>query len=141
MMGGENRGDEEDDNTSINMPDYNDYQDRDMTEEEKRVLKEFEQNDKELEDIALQIANSLESLGEKAIKTGVSIEEQNQMLKKANEAAERTELELTRQNNELSKLLNKYRHGKQLWLDFFLLFLLMGLIALLYNRLKAKGYI
>jgi len=72
---------------------------------------------------------------------GESINEQYEMLQKANEAAEKTELELTRQNNELSRLLNKFRNGKQLWLDFFLLFLLMGFIALLWNRLKARGYV
>lgn len=127
---------------SIQGPDSDEEApDRDMTEQEKRALKEFEENDKELEEMALEIANSLAQLGEKANKTAISINEQNQMLKQANKAAEQTELELNRQNNELARLLNKYRHGKQLWLDFFLLFILMGLIALLWNRLRAKGFI
>jgi hypothetical protein len=52
-----------------------------------------------------------------------------------------TEMILFKQNNELSKLLEKYRHGKQLWLDFGLLFILMGLIAVLWNRLKHCGYV
>lgn len=104
-------------------------------------MKEFEDNDKELEEVALQIAISLEELGEKQKKTGKAINEQYEMLQKANDMAERTELELNKQNNELAGLLNKFRHGKQLWLDFFLLFLLMGLLALLWNRLKSKGFV
>ena len=127
---------------SIQSPDSDDEApDRDMTESEQAVMKEFQENDKELEDIALQIYNQLGELEEKQKKTGVSINEQYEMLKKANEAAEKTELELNRQNNELSRLLNKYRGGKQIWMDFFLLFVLIGLLALLWNRLKAKGYI
>lgn len=127
---------------SIQGPDSDEEApDRDLNEQEKRALKEFEENDKELEEMALEIANSLTQLGEKANKTAISINEQNQMLKQANKAAEQTELELNRQNNELARLLNKYRHGKQLWLDFALLFVLMGLIALLWNRLRAKGFI
>ena len=105
------------------------------------MLKEFKQNDSELEDIALQIANSLDELGEKQNKTGVAINEQYEMLKKANEEADKTEMELNRQNNELSRLLSKFRNGKQLWLDFFLLFTLLGLLALLWNRVKSRGYI
>jgi hypothetical protein len=121
-----------------------------MTEQEIKTLKEFEENDKELEDIALHVAEQLDSLKDKAIKTGSEIQGQNELLTKgnrlsfywvANESAEDTQLNLTKQNNELSKLLNKYRNGKQIWLDFILLSVLLSLLALLWNRLKARNFV
>mmetsp|Transcript_5183 Transcript_5183/g.4374 ORF Transcript_5183/g.4374 Transcript_5183/m.4374 type:complete len:142 (-) Transcript_5183:22-447(-) len=126
---------------TINSDSDDEAADREMNESEKKVMNEFKENDKELEEIALQIANSLGELGEKQNMVGVSINQQYEMLQKANENADNTELELNRQNNEISRLLNKFRNGKQLWLDFFMLFILMGLLALLWNRLKARGYI
>jgi len=55
-----------------------------MTEQEIKTLKEFEENDKELEDIALHVAEQLDSLKDKAIKTGSEIQGQNELLTKGN---------------------------------------------------------
>ena len=127
--------------SGIQIPEEDEAPDRELTEEEKDVLEEFAKNDKELEDIALLIANDLDSLKDKAIRTGEALDEQHQLLTKANEMAENTELELNRQNNQLAAALKKFRGCKQLIMDFVLLFILMGFVALLYNRLQAKGYI
>ena len=108
---------------------------------EKKVIKEFQENDEELEKIALEIAQSLEDLGDKQRKVGSEINNQYDMLVDANEEAEEVEYKLNKQNNELSRLLNKFRNGKQIWLDFLLIFLLIGFLSLLWNRLKAKDYV
>ena len=108
---------------------------------EKKVIKEFQENDEELEKIALEIAQSLEDLGDKQRKVGSEINNQYDMLVEANEEAEEVEYKLNKQNNELSRLLNKFRNGKQIWLDFLLIFLLIGFLSLLWNRLKAKDYV
>ena len=54
--------------------------DRELTEQEKKVLKEFEDNDRELERIAEEISKGLEELADKGKKAGKAIEEQNEML-------------------------------------------------------------
>jgi len=108
---------------------------------EKKVMKEFQENDKELENIALQIARDLNELGNKQNNVQRAIGEQYDQLVIANEEADKVEVGLRKQNNDLAKLLNKFRNGKQIWMDFILIFILMGFLALLWNRLKAKEYI
>ena len=55
-------------------------EERQLTEEERKALKEFEENDKELERIAEDIAKGLDELAEKGKKIGKAIDEQHEML-------------------------------------------------------------
>ena len=48
--------------------------DRDLTEAEKEALNQFQENDRELEAIALEIANSLGDLRNKADKIGEAVQ-------------------------------------------------------------------
>ncbi|CAI2374421.1 unnamed protein product [Moneuplotes crassus] len=124
------------------LDDKDEYEgNRKLTEKEEKALEEFKKNDEELEEIALKIAQSLEELGDKQKKVGQEVGAQYEMLVQANADAENIEFELGRQNNELTRLLHKFRNGKQVWLDFLLIFLLCIFLTLLWNRLKAKDFI
>ena len=123
------------------ISDTYDDPDRDLNDAEREVLREFDRNDRELENIAARIASDLDSLGKKALQTGEALDEQQHLLQKANDLAENVELKLNKQNNDLQKAITKFRGMKQIWMDLFLLFILMGFIALLYNRLKFKNYL
>ena len=92
-------------------------------------MKEFKENDDEIEEMAQKIAASLESLKDKTKKTGEAIHAQGELLDEANAKAENTEQTLRLQNNELKRLLNKYRNGKQLVLDAILTAILIGPVS------------
>lgn len=126
LMDGEDEGEDE-------------YEDRELTAEEERVLREFKENDDELEKLADQISNRLEALKGKTNKIGETIDVQAEMIKQADDSAEKTENTLRLQNNELQKILNKYRNGKQLMLDAILLMIFIGLLALLWHQLKTQN--
>jgi hypothetical protein len=53
-----------------------------MTDQERKVMQEFEENDKELERIAKYIVEQLDSLKDKALLTGQEITSQRELLQK-----------------------------------------------------------
>ena len=69
-------------------------EERSLDEEERDILKQFEDNDKELEDIALQIVGSLDQLKGKAQNIQTTIARQSELLKKTNKKAEANEARL-----------------------------------------------
>ena len=62
--------------------------DRELNAEEKSILQQFEDNDKELEDIAAQILEELDKLKGKAVNIEDQTKRQCELLKKTNRKAE-----------------------------------------------------
>ena len=90
------------------MPLNDEYEERELTEEERRVLAKFKENDDQLEQIASKILPGLNELADKTSRQKVAIQRIGEQLDKANDQAEKTEETLRLQNNELKNLLNKY---------------------------------
>ena len=65
-----------------------------MYDDEKDILKQFEENDKELEEIAAQIVGALDELKGKAQNIESSISRQSDLLKKTRKAADENEAKL-----------------------------------------------
>ena len=65
-----------------------------MGEDEKDILKQFEENDRELENIAAVIVGSLDELKGKAQNIEDGVKRQGDLLKKTRQAAEENEAKL-----------------------------------------------
>ena len=118
-----------------------DDSEKEMNEDERDILKQFEDNDKELESIAALIVGSLDELKGKAQNIESSVKKQSDLLKKAKKAADENEAKLKQQNNQLKQVLLKYKNGRQMCLDLFLLLLFVALLGILLRMLKSKGYL
>lgn len=118
-----------------------DDSEKEMNEDERDILKQFEDNDKELESIAALIVGSLDELKGKAQNIESSVKRQSDLLKKAKKAADENEAKLKQQNNQLKQVLLKYKNGRQMCLDLFLLLLFVALLGILLRMLKSKGYL
>ena len=111
-----------------------------MGEDERDILKQFEENDRELENIAAVIVGSLDELKGKAQNIEEGVKRQGDLLKKARQAAEENEAKPRQQNNSLKMALEKHKNGKQICLDLTLLLIFVGLLGVLLKLLKFKGY-
>lgn len=112
-----------------------------MDSAERDLLKEFEENDKELEDIAGAIVQALDNVKNTAENIEGTIDEQGKMLRATRIRAENNEVALNKQNNDLKKVLERHKSGKQCAFDMGLLccwFVLFGVTA---KVLQVKGYI
>ena len=118
-----------------------DDSEKEMNEDERDILKQFEDNDKELESIAALIVGSLDELKGTAQNIESSVKRQSDLLKKAKKAADENEAKLKQQNNQLKQVLLKYKNGRQMCLDLFLLLLFVALLGILLRMLKSKGYL
>ena len=112
-----------------------------MNEAEKDVLAEFEENDKELENIAAQICGALDTLKGTAENIEKQVKDQGKLLKKTNQRAGDAEAQLTQDNNELKSIIAKHKNCKQMGLDICLLVILIVLIGMLVKMLEYKGII
>ena len=110
-----------------------------MNEAEKDALKEFEENDKELENLAAQICGALDTLKGTAENIEKQAKDQGKLLKKANQKAGDTEAQLTQDNNELKAVIQKHKGGKQMGMDICLLVTLIVLLGMLIKLLEYKG--
>ena len=76
--------------TGINDDTFDDGEEDPLNEDELSILKQFEQNDQELEDIAAQICGALDDLQGTAENMKTMVKEQGSMLRKTRESTENT---------------------------------------------------
>jgi len=86
--------------------------DRDVNEEERDILAQFEENDKELENIAAELVEALDKVKLKAENSENLIKRQGELLKKTRKKAEDNEHKLRQNNNALKSILEKHKNGK-----------------------------
>ncbi|CDW80071.1 UNKNOWN [Stylonychia lemnae] len=115
--------------------------DRDLNDEERDILQQFEENDKELENIALELVDALDEVKMKAQNNEDLIKRQNELLKKTRKKAEDNENKLRQNNNQLKQTLAKYKNGKQMCLDMALCLIFIGLLGVLLKMMSSKGLI
>jgi len=112
-----------------------------LNEEEESILKEFEKNDEELEDIANQICGALDQLKGTAQNMEKLVDDQGKLLKKVNKSADGLEVSLQQENNALKNVIAKHKGCKQLCFDLCLLIFFLLLLGVLLKILEYKGYI
>ena len=117
-------------------------EDRDeLYDDERDILRQFEENDRELEDIAALIVGSLDDLKGKAQNIESATKRQGDMLKKTRKGQEDNEARLKQQNNQLKQTLERHKNGKQICLDLTLLLIFVGLLGILIRMLKTRKVI
>lgn len=126
---------------AINKNDKDSDSDRELYDEEKNILQQFEENDKELEEIAAQIVDGLDKLKVTSQSMEENIKRQGEMLGKTRAKSEKNEARLRQNNNQLKQLLNKYRNGKQICMDMLLCLIFLGLLGVLLKMMQSKGFI
>ena len=114
---------------------------RALTGEEKNLLKQFEENDQELEDIAGEICKALDEVKNVAEQMETVIGQQGDMTKNINSKAERNKIALNQQNNELKDIITRHKSGKQCVFDLSLLCVWLVLFGFTIKMFQMKGYI
>ena len=116
-------------------------EERDMIAEEEQILKDFQKNDEQMDELTHTIVAELKKVKNNALNIDKAIEEQGTMLQKQNEQADKIIDNLTIQSNDLKEAINKHKSGKQCCFDLFLLFFFLGLLSIQLKMLQHKGYI
>ena len=116
-------------------------EERDLNEAEAMYLKEFEQNDQELEDIAGEIVKALDTVKRNAENIEAGIDRQSNLLQKQYERSEKVSERLQDQSTQLKDVLNKHKSGRQCCFDLFLLSVWLALCTVLLKMLQSKGYL
>ena len=83
-----------------------------MNDDERSILKEFQQNDQELEEIAKEINLALKEIKEKAQNVEANADKTGQLLEKQNERADKIVAKLTVQSNDLKQAISKHKNGQ-----------------------------
>jgi hypothetical protein len=107
--------------------------------QEQAILKEFEENDKQLEEIAGRIVEALSKVKSSAQDMNVAINKQGKMIKSSRQRGEKNEQRLQQQNNELKEMITKHKGGRQCLFDLILLFIFLIELAVLVKMLQFKG--
>jgi uncharacterized coiled-coil DUF342 family protein len=112
--------------------------DRDLTKEEKSKIDEWkneiEEQDKELEDAHSVIVNVKKEIRN----IGVNIDATSKRIKLVDNHASKTDSSLQKTNKDLKTMLDNIRSGDKLCIDMILIFICLGLAAVLYNIIKSK---
>ena len=105
---------------------------------EQEAIEKWEQRkkeqDAELEDIHIE----MKKLKNEAKIAGNQLKNIDKAINKVDKHADKTQTKLESQNKKLKDLLKKIRKGDRFCVDFLLLLLLLGLIAVLYRIIKKK---
>lgn len=116
----------------------NQQPDREIYQEEQEAIEKWEQRkkeqDAELEDIHIE----MKKLKNEAKIAGNQLKNIDKAINKVDKHADKTQTKLESQNKKLKDLLKKIRKGDRFCVDFLLLLLLLGLIAVLYRIIKKK---
>ena len=75
-------------------------------------MKQFKENDEELEALADQICGALDGLKETTKNINTIVKDQGEMLKGTNKKAEEVEAQLIKDNSDLKNVLAKHKGGK-----------------------------
>ena len=114
---------------------------RDMNEYESELLKKFESNDQEIDDMLDKVIEGIEILKGHAQNIHTAILTQQELLKKVNNKAEKARNRLQKRASELQGILEKYRKTNKLCIDMVLIVVLMVLVAVVLKVLSSKGYL
>ena len=115
-------------------------QERELYEEEKAKMKEWkeevERQDKDLE----EIGDVVKQIKEEARIATENIDKTNKTVKKVTKSTEQVTKRVNSQNKKLKDLIGKLRRGDKLCLDIILILVALGLVAVLYNLIKARFF-
>ena len=114
---------------------------RDMDEYEVQLMKKFDENDQEIDQMLDKVIELADMLKGHAQNLNTAITTQAELIKKVNNKAERARNRLQKRSSELQGVLEKYRTTNKLCVDVILVVILLVLVGIVLKILDAKGYI
>jgi t-SNARE complex subunit (syntaxin) len=113
---------------------------RDMNEYETTLMKRFEDNDQEIDEMLDKVIEMANLLKGHAQNINTAITTQADLIKKVNNKAEKARNRLQKRASELQGVLDKYRRTNKMCVDMVLVVILLVLIGIVIKVLKVKGY-
>lgn len=118
----------------------NPQQERELYEEEKAKMKEWKEEvarqDKEIE----EIGDVVKQIKEESKIASENIKNTNKHVNKLTKNTDQVTKRVSSQNKKLKDLIGKLRSGDRICLDIILILVALGLLAVLYNLIKAKFF-
>ena len=118
----------------------NPQQERELYEEEKAKMKEWKEEvarqDKEIE----EIGDIVKQIKEESKIASENIKNTNKHVNKLTKNTDQVTKRVSSQNKKLKDLIGKLRSGDRICLDIILILVALGLLAVLYNLIKAKFF-
>ena len=111
---------------------------RELSEQETKLMEEFQQNDKEIDELLDQVIDLAKGLGEHARNLNTGIMTQQRLIKNINKRAEKARADLSRKNDALASTLKKYRSTNKLCVDVILIVVFLALVGVLIHVIKSK---
>ena len=113
---------------------------RELYEEEKAIMQEWkEEVDRQDKDLQ-EIGDVVKQIKEEARLASENIDKTNRNIKKLTKNTVQVTKRVNVQNKKLKDLIGKLRSGDKLCLDIILILVALGLIAVLYNLIKARFF-
>lgn len=113
---------------------------RDMNDYEVGLMKKFEENDQEIDEMLDKVIEMADILKGHAQNINTAIMTQQDLIKKVNNKAERARSRLQKRASELQGVLEKYRRTNKMCVDIILVVILLVLVGVVIKVLKMKGY-
>ncbi|CDW76848.1 snare domain containing protein [Stylonychia lemnae] len=113
---------------------------RDMNEYENELMKKFDENDQEIDDMLDKVIEMVDVINIKAQNIGTSIKTQAELIKQVNNKAEKARKRLQKRASALQDVLEKYRKTNKMCIDMILVVVFLIFIGVLIGILKKKGY-
>lgn len=112
-----------------------------MNEEEERLLKKFEQGDKEIDEMLKVVIQQIDKLHLYAEGITGELDIQQKLIKKQRAKIEKSWVVLSKKDSDLKKTLFNYRKGGNMCTDIILVCIIAVLVCLNLKVYSEKGYI
>ena len=113
---------------------------RELYEEEKAKMQEWNEEVKRQDEDLEEIGGVVKQIKEQAKLASENIDNTNKKVKKLTKNTEQVTKRVNVQNKKLKDLIGKLRSGDKLCVDIILILVALGLIAVLYNLIKARFF-
>ena len=122
----------------LNKKQNQNYQERELYDEEKEKIEEWKKEQEEQDKDLDEIKDGVKVLKNEVKLAGEGIKQVHNKVIKTTTKTEKIQKKIETQNMKLKKLLNKIRSSDKICVDLVLFFILIGLIMVLYSIIKRK---
>ena len=113
-------------------------EERELYEEEKAKMKEWEEEKARQDEDIEEIGNVVIKIKDEAKLASENIEKTHKQVKRVTKKTIQTTKRVNQQNQKLKDLIKKLRSGDKLCIDIILILVGLGLVAVLYNIIKSQ---
>jgi chromosome segregation ATPase len=122
----------------LNKKQNQNYQERELYDEEKEKIEEWKKEQEEQDKDLDEIKDGVKVLKNEVKLAGEGIKQVHNKVEKTTKKTVKIQKKIETQNMKLKKLLNKIRSSDKICVDLILFFILLGLIMVLYSIIKRR---